>query len=159
MPLHCYNRRMSQPLFQLTGYRDDFGAIYIGGRGLPRESVLEWTRAGLEKIFTRVILDPARGLVMLMTPSQPHEDAEAGVEAVIEEGNQPFESGRGAAAKIPLAAPRVQTPPPGRRRTALSTSEPRRLLMQKRACKSKGRSMRIIIPRICCRDRSHTFRS
>ena len=86
MPLHCYNRRMSQPLFQLTGYRDDFGAIYIGGRGLPRESVLEWTRAGLEKIFTRVILDPARGLVMLMTPSQPHEDAEAGVEAVIEEG-------------------------------------------------------------------------
>ena len=53
---------MSQPLFRLTGYRDDFGAVYIGGRGLPEDSVLEWTQAGLEKIFPRMILDPARGL-------------------------------------------------------------------------------------------------
>ena len=66
---------MSQPLFRLTGYRDDFGAVYIGGRGLPEESVLEWTRAGLEKIFPRMILDPARGLVMLMSPGRAHEDA------------------------------------------------------------------------------------
>ena len=76
---------MPQPVSVLTEYQDDFGSFYIAGRGLPERSVLHWVRPGLEKIFTRIILDPARGLVMLMTPSQPHEDAEAGVDAAIEE--------------------------------------------------------------------------
>ena len=68
----------------LTEHQDDFGSFYIAGHGLPRRTVLTFARNGLERIFTRVILDPAQGLVMLMTPSKAHEAAEAAVAEAVE---------------------------------------------------------------------------
>lgn len=73
---------MSQPRFTLSEYRDDFGSRYLAGH-LSKDSVLELAGLKLETIYRRVILDPVRGLVMLMTPSQPHEDAGVGVNLVV----------------------------------------------------------------------------
>ena len=77
-------QNMSLPQYTLTEYQDDFGSRYLAGRLSP-DSVLDLAGLELEKMFRRVILDPAHGLVMLMTPSRAHEDAGIGVDAVIDE--------------------------------------------------------------------------
>ena len=60
------------------------GSHYIAFHADP-ETVLALARLHLEDVFRRVVLDPVRGLVLLMAPGRTHEGLSSRIDFVIQE--------------------------------------------------------------------------
>ncbi len=68
----------------LTPRKNALGSDYVAFH-TDAGTVLELARLTLEDAFRRVVLDPVRGLVILMSPSRAHETIKAWLDNLIEE--------------------------------------------------------------------------
>ncbi len=68
----------------LTIRKNSLGSEYIAFQA-DRDTVLNLARLRLEDVFRRVVLDPVRGLIVLMSPSRLHETIADRVGSILEE--------------------------------------------------------------------------
>ena len=68
---------------RVTLRKSSVGSKYLAFRA-DRETVLTFADLQLGQFFRRMVLDPARGLVMLMAPDRVHEDTRGHLERVVD---------------------------------------------------------------------------
>lgn len=75
---------------QLTIRRNSLGSEYIAFQA-DESTILNLARLPLEQAFRRVVLDPVRGLVVLMSPSRTHEALARDVDTFVKAAADEFD--------------------------------------------------------------------